>query len=675
MKKLRIFSIILCIVLVLSAFTSCDIEELFDYGSIQQSTEKNNDESNETKSPIKNDREDDKDDEDEDGESEDDDDHESESVTAGSTGNSTEDSTESREENTGSLNNGCDHTDTNNDGKCDECKVSVIVIFDLYAINDIHGKILDNDSQPGVDELTTYFKKAREKNSNTVIFSSGDMWQGTAESGLNRGQMMTDWMNELDFAFMTLGNHEFDWGEKYVEQNAETAEFPFLAINVYDSDTRQIADYCEPSIMVDLGDVQIGFIGAIGDCYSSISGDVNQGFYFLTGSTLTNLVKSEAQKLRAEGADFIVYSLHDETAGCDTSITLDGYVDIVFEGHSHQAYVKTDSNGAYHLQGGGENSGISYASVSFNVANNNSSVTAQVVKNYTYSSYPSDDIVDRLMEKYSDTAEMLNTSLGYNDTYRNSDYIVNLVAELYAELGETYWAEYDIVLGGGKISCRSPYYLGVGEVKYGDLYSLLTFDNRLALCSIKGSDLLSRYINSTSYNIAYTEYGNRVKDKIDSNATYYIITDSYNYTYSWNNLTVVEIYDDVTYARDLVAQYVKNGGMGSNVIPEAVTLTSIPNLLNIAKSLSAGGESADKYFVQGKIVEIVQTTYGNMYIEDENGNRLYVYGVNQNGVRYDGLTDKPQVGDTVILYGKMKNYVNGSNEHIYEMVAAELISK
>lgn len=669
MKKLKIISIILCLALMLSVFVSCELDELLPSWSDEAESSSEQDgssaESSTSKKPASNDVDEEDDEEDEDDESKSESKSEANSESGSSGG----------EENTGSLDNGCDHTDGNNDGKCDDCKISVIVIFDLYAINDIHGKILDNDSQPGVDELTTYLKKAKEKNSNTVVFSSGDMWQGTAESGLNRGQMMTDWMNELDFAFMTLGNHEFDWGEKYVEQNAALAEFPFLAINVYDSDTRQLADYCEPSIMVDLGDVQIGFIGAIGDCYSSISGDMNEGFYFLTGSSLTSLVKTEAQKLRSQGADYIVYSLHDETAGCDISLTRDGYVDIVFEGHSHQAYVTKDSNGAYHLQGGGENSGLSYASVSFNVANNNSTVSAQVVKNYTYSGYASDDIVDELMEKYSDTAEMLNTSLGYNDTYRNSDYIVNLVAELYAELGETYWSEYDIVLGGGKISCRSPYNLNVGNVKYGDLYSLLPFDNRLALCSIKGSDLLSRYINSTSYNIAYTEYGNSVKDKIDSNATYYIITDSYNYTYSWNNLTVVEVYDDVTYARDLVAQYVKNGGMGSNQIPEAVTLTSIPNLLNIAKSLGVNAESADKYFVQGTIVEIVQTTYGNMYIQDANGNMLYVYGVNQNGVRYDGLSDKPQVGDTVILYGKMKNYVSYTNETIYEMISAELISK
>ena len=583
-------------------------------------------------------------------------------------------STETREEATEPASE-CEHADKNDDGKCDECQISVIVIFDLYAINDLHGKIFDNNSQPGVDELTTYLKTVRKNNSNTVVFSSGDMWQGTAESGLTYGKMMTDWMNELDFAFMTLGNHEFDWGESYVAQNSSLAEFPFLGINIYDQGTRKIEDYCDASIIVDLGEIQIGFIGAIGNCYNSIAGDMNDGFYFLTGSTLTNLVRSEAQKLRAAGADFIVYSVHEGIDEFDSSITSAGYVDIVFEGHTHQDYTKTDTNGAYHVQGGGENTAISHATVVFNIANLKKTVNAETISSSTYSKCEPDDIVDELKQKYNEEMTLIETVVGYNDTYMNSSDILRLVARLYADLGEKHWSNYKVVLGGGKLSCRSPYNLGAGDVKYGDLYSVLPFNNKLALCSIKGSDLLSRYINNTSYAISYTAYGESIKDNIDSNATYYIITDSYNYTYSWNNLTVVDVYDNVTFARDLVAAYIKDGGMGNAPTQGTVTLTSIPKLLEIAQDLKQGQESSDKYYVKGTITEIKSATYGNVYIKDESGNTLYIYGIWQSGTRYDALSDKPAVGDTVILYGKMKNYVYGTNAPIYEMISAELISK
>ena len=204
-----------------------------------------------------------------------------------------------------------EHVDDNDNGECDECGVSVLAVFDFYVINDIHGKMVDGDSQPGVDELTTYLKNAREANPNTVFLSSGDTWQGMSESNLTQGFILTEWMNAMGFASMTLGNHEYDWGEEAVIANAELANFPMLAINVYDSTTHQLESYCQPSVMVEQNGVKIGIIGAIGDCYSSIASDKSAGFYFKTGDALTELVKAESRKLRENGADYIIYSIHD----------------------------------------------------------------------------------------------------------------------------------------------------------------------------------------------------------------------------------------------------------------------------------------------------------------------------------------------------------------------------
>ena len=146
---------------------------------------------------------------------------------------------------------------------------SKMVTFDIYAINVLHGKFADSSTQPGVDELTTYLKNARETDDNVILLSSGDMWQGSSESNLTRGRIITEWMNELDFVSMTLGNHEFDWGEETIRENAALAEFPFLALNVFSRDTGKLADYCTPSVLLECGGVQVGVIGAVGDCYSS----------------------------------------------------------------------------------------------------------------------------------------------------------------------------------------------------------------------------------------------------------------------------------------------------------------------------------------------------------------------------------------------------------------------
>ena len=98
----------------------------------------------------------------------------------------------------------CHHTDADDNGMCDHCEISVVVIFDVYALNDLHGKLDDGTSCVGVDELSTYLDSAYADNSATILLSSGDMWQGSAESNLTKGLIITDWMNEMGFASMTL---------------------------------------------------------------------------------------------------------------------------------------------------------------------------------------------------------------------------------------------------------------------------------------------------------------------------------------------------------------------------------------------------------------------------------------------------------------------------------------
>lgn len=474
----------------------------------------------------------------------------------------------------------CDkHTDQNDDGECDVCNVSLIISIDFYALNDLHGKFKDTDSNSGVDELTAYLKSTLNTDDNSVFLSSGDMWQGSSESNLTNGFIITEWMNELDFVSMTLGNHEYDWGEDIIEDNCELAEFPLLAINIYDRETNQRVDYCEASVIVECNGIQVGIIGAIGDCYSSISADKSSGVYFKVGNDLTALVKAESERLRSIGVDFIVYSIHDGfgqnkysptrvssaqlASYYDTELS-NGYVDLVFEGHTHQRYVLIDEYGVYHLQNGGENKGISHVEIAINSVTFTSFVgVAEFVESSRYSSFDGDPLRDHLLEKYKDQISKGDEVLGTISSAKYSSQIKATVAQLYYQRGiELFEDQYDIVLGGGFISTRSPYDLDAGQVKYSDLQSLLPFDNQLVLCSIKGSDLKKKFLetSNSNYYIYCGEYGESIKNSIDPNATYYLITDTYTSTYSYNRLTEIVRFDDGVYARDLLAEFIKNGG-------------------------------------------------------------------------------------------------------------------
>lgn len=104
-----------------------------------------------------------------------------------------------------------------------------------------------------------------------------------------------------------------------------------------------------------------------------------------------------------------------------------------------------------------------------------------------------------------------------------------------------------------------------------------------------------------------------------------------------------------------------SGGEQTPTLPAAGSTVSIADAAAIGASMSHNTFTSDKYYITGKITDISNTQYGNMTIEDEDGNSIYVYGTYSadGNTRYDALTTKPVVGDTITLYSVIGNY-NGA---------------
>ena len=595
-----------------------------------------------------------------------------------------------------------EHADSNDDDTCDVCQAATAITLDLYSINDIHGKFEDTYANIGVDEMSTYLRRAKTENENTILLSAGDTWQGGAASYFTKGEIFTEWMNDMGFAAMALGNHEFDWGESYIEQNAELAEFPLLGINVYDKTTDKRKDYCQPSVVVETSGVKIGIIGAIGDCLSSIAAEQVENVYFKTDDELTELVKAESTRLREDmGVAAVVYLLHDAEVSNANYYDLelsDGYVDVVFEGHSHTKVQKQDAHGVWHLQAYGDNSkGVSHAKLKINILDETvSTEQAHIIYHDAYSGMQDDPIVNTLLQKYESELEIPNEVLGYNNLYRNSNALASAAAQAMYTAGEERWGSDPkyagkIVCGGGFINVRSPYYLPEGEVKYGDIYSLFMFDNPVILCSVSGYRLQKQFYDSTNYVCYYGAYGESLRDNVDINETYYVVVDTYCANYNFKNMgymTIVEYYDEdhSVFNRDLLAEYIREGGFGApkptptpDPTPDpdptpadpTVLTKTIPEILEIGEGLANGAETAQKYRVEGVIASITTQEWGNMYIRDTDGNELYVYGVySASGGKFHTITNPPIVGDRVVLEGTVKKYDN-----VIEFFKATLIQK
>ncbi len=103
-------------------------------------------------------------------------------------------------------------------------------------------------------------------------------------------------------------------------------------------------------------------------------------------------------------------------------------------------------------------------------------------------------------------------------------------------------------------------------------------------------------------------------------------------------------------------------------VPEPTFPSKEYQTITIAEALTlceqfVDSASPDRYYIIGTVKEVQKEQYGQMIIEDETGS-IMVYGSYSadGSVRYDAMTDKPVVGDTVLFHGTLQNYKGNTKE-------------
>ena len=125
---------------------------------------------------------------------------------------------------------------------------------DFEALAKSYGRI------GGLDRLATVVKRVRaERGNDKVLFlDGGDTWQGSLAANASRGQDIVDCMALLKPDAMT-GHWEFTYGEARVKELINGLGFPFLALNIRDTEWNEPA--FEPMKMFDKGGVKIAVLG------------------------------------------------------------------------------------------------------------------------------------------------------------------------------------------------------------------------------------------------------------------------------------------------------------------------------------------------------------------------------------------------------------------------------
>lgn len=132
----------------------------------------------------------------------------------------------------------------------------------ILHVNDLHG-FVHPTAAPGMKEplggapqLAGRIAQLRAERP-SILLAAGDMIQGESWANLTMGASVIDLMNAMKFDAMTVGNHEFDFGQTVLKSRAAQARFPVLAANVSG------LEGVKPSVIIERGGLRIGIIGLV----------------------------------------------------------------------------------------------------------------------------------------------------------------------------------------------------------------------------------------------------------------------------------------------------------------------------------------------------------------------------------------------------------------------------
>lgn len=428
--------------------------------------------------------------------------------------------------------------------------------LEFYALNDFHGAYLYDESyeQTGLSKIGKYLKDKKESDpENTFILSSGDMFQGGAESNITYGSIVIETMNNIGFDAMAIGNHEFDWDEVVLEEMQKQMDFPLLGANVFYVDTDKMPTYLESYTVLEREDIKVGVIGTImPNINSSILATISDKFNYKNN---INIVKEHATTLKEkEGCDVVVLATHDGEASRYSS--LKGYVDAIFLGHDH--YKKEgEINNIPFIEAGSNGNYVSHISLSLKLNKKNRyevvSSSHNVIKTYLNSEFTSfDDEIDEIYEKYKDKIEEIRDQVLYTfESNIEKSKFAKFVAKALALYTKNISPKIDVIMGSiNSGGIRSN--ISKGEFTYGDLIKVYPFENTLCILKINKNKL---NIVKSNLGITYS-----VPDSSDIDGYYYVATIDYvAYGKSVRN-NVEEIITTGEMCRDVVSEYLLNYG-------------------------------------------------------------------------------------------------------------------
>ena len=395
--------------------------------------------------------------------------------------------------------------------KKDDRKEDIVILY----TTDVHCGI---DNNIGYISLSAYRNEMEKEYKYVTLLDSGDAISGDYVGAISKGEYIIDIMNEVNYDFMVIGNHEFDYGmdilkERFNEFNGDVLSCNFKYIGKHENKFSDV----KPYKIIDYGSKKVGYVGVTtpftisestpsyfmedGEFAYSFSNDTPEEFYTLVQNNINACYELDADYVLlvthlGYGDNYYPYSSKDiieHTYG----------VNAVLDGHAHKE-VDTEIINSRGISVPLLDAGYQMNDFGKIVISNNGELSASLISGYEGVDERTQNKIDEIKKEVEQSSKKV---IGTSDItlkiadedgirmVRNRETpIGNMVADAYRVNGESDIA---VVNGGG---IRNNLY--EGDITFGELQSIHPFGNTLCVVKTTGQKILD-----------YLEYVNNVVEK------------------------------------------------------------------------------------------------------------------------------------------------------------------
>ena len=224
----------------------------------------------------------------------------------------------------------------------------------LLGTSDIHGRVVPwsygadvEDKSGSYAQIATYVKDVRKNNKNVVLVDVGDAIQDNQvdvfakDKKYYKDHPIPKVLNEMNYDIFVLGNHEFNFGMKALDEILKDIKAKKLTANFYykKNDKR----YIDATTIIEKDGVKLGIIGLSTPMSAKFEEDTGN-LKDMKFTSPTEEARTQVEKLKAKGVDAIIAVTHmgidnenniPDTGMRDVINAVDG-IDVVIAGHMHK---------------------------------------------------------------------------------------------------------------------------------------------------------------------------------------------------------------------------------------------------------------------------------------------------------------------------------------------------